>query len=115
MWVPLDEPVERHNKRHHLLTKARNTMAASQPKTVSLNSALTRANLMIEAGKKLTRAADMVADPDTRHNTELKNAAETIKEHQLLNYRVTTNPDELIPVLNALLEALSSAGLHPKD
>lgn len=69
--------------------------------------AVTRARWMIESATKLIRAAEAVTDA---RGTEVRDAAEVVKDAQLLDYRVSTIPDALVPVLEALVEAVSKPG-----
>jgi hypothetical protein len=61
---------------------------------------------MIDAGQKLTRTAAVVSEA---RNSPAQAAAEALKEHALLGYRVSTVPDALGPVLEALILAASGA------
>lgn len=76
------------------------------PKTLTAplttEQAIDRARRMIEQGQKLTRAADTVTEA---RGSEALRSAEGVKEYQLLNYRVSTIPAALEPVLEALIAA----------
>lgn len=75
---------------------------------LTATQATTRARWMIESGHKLSQAAAAVYE--TR-NSSTRSAAEELKEEQLLSYRVATVPDELTPVLEALMLAAD----RPRD
>ena len=81
-------------------------MPANQPTPLTTVQAIDRARWMISSGQKLSRAAEVVSE--ARSNAA-RSAAEELKETQLLNYRVSTVPESLEPVLEALIQAASSA------
>jgi hypothetical protein len=81
-------------------------MPANPPLPLTTDQAIERARRMIDAGQKLTRAAAAVSEA---RNSPVQAAAEALKEHALLGYRVSTVPDALGPVLEALILAASGA------
>jgi hypothetical protein len=87
-------------------------MPKNPPAPLTTEQAIDRARHMIASAQKLTRAADAVSE--TRNGTA-NTAAEEIKEHTLLNYRVTTIPSALEPVLEALILAASTGAAAPKE
>jgi hypothetical protein len=87
-------------------------MPKNPPAPLTTEQAIERARRMLAAGQRLTRAADSVSE--TR-NGPASAAAEAVKEHELLNYRVTTIPSALEPVLEALILAASAGADAPKE
>lgn len=79
------------------------------PKTSTIplttEAAITRARRMIDSGLQLTRAADTVT---ASRGSDERNAAEQLKDARLLDYRVSTIPEALKPVLEALIRAASA-------
>ena len=86
-------------------------MPKNPPAPLTTEQAIDRARRMIASGQRLTRAADNVSA--TRNGDSA--AAEAVKEHELLNYRVTTIPSSLEPVLEALILAASAGATVPKE
>lgn len=79
-------------------------MSRTTTAPLTTEQAVTRARQMIEQANKLAEAVDTVKY--SRRGNE-QEAAETLKEARLLSYRVTTIPDALTPVLEALIAAAS--------
>lgn len=78
--------------------------------TLTTDQALFRARRMLDSARKLEQAAEQLADART---PQLREAAEQIKDHRLLNHRVNTTPDVLIPVLEALMLAAAQTDAKP--
>lgn len=89
-------------------------MSRTPTNALTTEQAVTRARQMIESGRKLSQATDAVTDA---RSGEAVRAAEILKDERLLSYRVTTIPDTLTPVLEALIAAASKnaepAGARP--
>ena len=81
-------------------------MSCTPTAPLTTEQAVTRARQMIENGRKLSQAADAVTDA---RGGETVRAAEILKDERLLSYRVTTIPDTLTPVLEALIAAASKS------
>lgn len=75
---------------------------ATSTALMTTEQAVARARRMIEQGQKLTDAANAVTE---LRSTDAAQGAEAMKEARLMNYRVTTIPDALTPVLEALIAA----------
>ncbi|MCB5280346.1 hypothetical protein [Arthrobacter sp. ES1] len=89
-------------------------MPKNQPAPITTEQAIARARYMLAAGQRLTNAADKVSE--TRNAPAAVNAAaEGVREHELLNYRVATIPGALEPVLEALILAVSTGAADPKE
>lgn len=73
---------------------------------LTTEQALIRARRMLDSARKLEQAAEQVAEARTPN---LRDAAEEIKDNRLLDHRVATTPDALIPVLEALMLAAVQA------
>jgi hypothetical protein len=73
--------------------------------------AITRARRIIAGGEKLTSAAEAVSTA-RRAGPAAYDAAHALKEAELLNYRYSTLPEGLGPLLEALIEAASKS---PQD
>lgn len=73
---------------------------------LTTEQALIRARRMLDSARKLEQAAEQVAEARTPN---LRDAAEEIKDNRLLDHRVATTPDVLIPVLEALMLAAVQA------
>lgn len=76
--------------------------------TLTTAQAIDRARLMINSAQKLVGAAEELAGSQRQHRAE-RDAAEARKDYHLLNYRVTTVPDALEPVLEALIKAAAAS------
>ncbi|MGY4541350.1 hypothetical protein ACVWY0_001259 [Arthrobacter sp. UYNi723] len=76
--------------------------------TLTTAQAVDRARSMITSAQKLVGAAEELADAQRQHSPA-RDAAEARKEYHLLNYRVTTVPDALEPVLEALIKAAAAS------
>ncbi|MET3172984.1 UNVERIFIED_ORG: hypothetical protein ABIB52_000812 [Arthrobacter sp. UYCu721] len=74
--------------------------------------AIARARSMITSAQKLAGAAEELANSQNQHSAA-RDAAEGRKDYHLLNYRVSTVPDALEPVLEALIKAAAGAGSDP--
>lgn len=83
------------------------TKFPSAPLTTA--QAIDRARSMITSAQKLVGAAQELADAPNQHSAT-RDAAEARKDYHLLNYRVTTVPDALEPVLEALIKAAAGSG-----
>lgn len=81
-------------------------MPKSQTTPLTIIQALDRAHWMIDSGRKLRQIAQSLSE--ARGETA-RRAADELKEIQLLSYRVSTVPDSLVPVLEALIDASSGA------
>lgn len=83
-------------------------MSRTTSAQLTTSQAIEKAQAMIGAGRRLTDAAQVLSEsrgePDTTH-------AQALKESRLLGYRVQTIPDNLTPVLEALI--LAAAGASP--
>lgn len=80
-------------------------MPKNPPAPLTTQQAIERARRILGSGQALARAADSVSE--TR-NGPAQAAAEVVKEHELLKYRVNTIPSALAPVLEALILAASN-------
>lgn len=87
-------------------------MPKNQPAPLTTEQAIARARIILGSGQKLTRAADALSEARI---TSDQAAAEQLKEHQLLNYRVNTVPDTLAPILEALILAASNGAISPRE
>lgn len=76
---------------------------ATTPLTTEV--AIANARRIIDSGQRLTQAADTLAS--SRGAAE-RNAAEQLKDARLLEYRFSTIPEELKPILTALIRAASA-------
>ena len=89
-------------------------MPKNQPAPLTVEQAITRARHMLAAGQRLTSAADKVSE--TRNApAAIRAAAEDVREHELLNYRVATIPDTLQPVLEVLILAAANGAISPRE
>lgn len=87
-------------------------MPKNPPAPLTTEQAIARARIVIGSGQKLTRAADALSEARVSSDHA---AAEQVKDHQLLNYRVNTVPSVLEPILEALILAASSGAAAPKE
>jgi hypothetical protein len=87
-------------------------MPRNPPAPLTTGQAIDRARRMIAPGEKLTRAADTVTE---FRPGAARDGAEEIKEQRLLDYRVTTMPTDLAPVLEALIQAASAGAAASKE
>jgi len=89
-------------------------MPKNLPAPLTTEQAITRARHMLAAGRRLTSAAEKVSE--TRNApAAVSAAAENVREHELLNYRVATIPDSLEPVLEALILAAANGAISPRE
>ena len=89
-------------------------MPKTPPAPLTTEQAIARARYMLAAGRRLTSAADKVSE--TRNAPAAVNAAaEGVREHELLNYRVATIPSALESVLEALILAATAGAAAPRE
>ncbi|MFC9755198.1 hypothetical protein [Streptomyces sp. NPDC056921] len=67
--------------------------------------AISGAQLIIAAGQRLDDAVDQVSRARAAGDPAVLRAAEILKEQSLLDYRLTTLPERLAPVLESLIDA----------
>ncbi|MCU6481310.1 hypothetical protein [Arthrobacter sp. A2-55] len=81
---------------------------------ITTEQAIARARLILQTGQQLREATRTVDDTHREYGdrSSLTRAAEDLKENRLLGYRVTTVPDALGPILEALIQAASGSARH---
>lgn len=80
-------------------------MASSTPMRTA--QAVSRARLILRSGVQLEEAAAQLSRTRRENKPrDIVGAAESLKEDALLNYRLSSMPENLRPVLEALLTAL---------
>lgn len=72
---------------------------------LTLTQASNRAQMVIASANKLTRAAETLSDANQSRNPQLIDAAELLRDNALLNHRIGTTPEQLLPILQTLLAA----------
>ena len=87
-------------------------MPKNPPAPLTTEQAITRARIVIGSAQKLTHAADALSEAS---DSSVRNAAEQVKEHQVLIYRVNRVPGVLEPLLEALILAASNGAAVPGE
>lgn len=79
----------------------------SPARAMTTDQAINRARHILRSGEQLQQTAQTLAEAQRRHGatSEVARAAETLKEAQLVDYRVSTIPQSLSGVLEALIAA----------
>ncbi|MCX5103545.1 hypothetical protein [Streptomyces sp. NBC_00439] len=72
---------------------------------LSIDRAVSGAQLILAAGKRLDAAADQTSRARAVGDPTVLRAAEILKEQCLLDYRLATLPERLAPVLESLIAA----------
>lgn len=72
---------------------------------LTLTQASNRAQMVIASANKLTRAAEALSDANQSRNPQRIDAAELLRDNALLNHRIGTTPEQLLPILQTLLAA----------
>lgn len=84
-------------------------MSTLSPTPLTIDSAVSRAQRIIKAGKQLQESAEQLARSQRENKpNNIIEAAETMRDDALLSYRIVSIPKDLLPVLELLLAQIAT-------